>query len=259
MPAVLTTDEFSAALAQGYLDGTTVRVTGAVEPVDWKSGPVCTLPPATCVLGQLVSDAEPPIIVSAYRFQVREEDDHATYSGESVTWAWWAGPDAPVDGTLVLSVTQDYRKVIFLGVAREGGSGNVWSVAAAAAINVESLGQEEVVLIDGWLTGIDYPLFCPLSAHPRLDGLPSNDWCSNGAWLMSDAMQLNPSNFSIPPDSIRVQSGAFDEFAPEPGLRDGREVVPQHGIFAIAKRLFGGGRGEEPPFWAWAIVGRIGN
>jgi hypothetical protein len=126
-----------------------------------------------------------------------------------------------------------------------------------AALDVESIGQEEAVLVDGWLNGIDSSPFCS-PVFSRVEGLPSHDWCNRGAWLMAEQTPLNPSHFSIPPGSIPLQSRAFDEFAPQPGLRDGRTVVPQRAIYAITRRLFGDGRGyPEPPNWGWAVVGRV--
>lgn len=251
----MTTKEFAAVVRNGTLNGKTVLVDGAIERVDMMSGYPCGLPPDVCLIGQLVG-TDAPIYVYAQRIPIT--GPHGTYDDASGTWQYWSTPESSVSGRLAFLIDTGANPHL-VGQVRMNGDNSVWAEPDAATVDVDSVDIGEVLLVDGWLTGIDRPLFCPAPRHPRLEGLPSNDWCNNGAWLTNEAAQLNPSSFSIPTDAIRVQSGAFDEYAPQPGLRDDHEVVPQHAIYAISRRLFGGGRSETPPFWSWAVVGRLGS
>jgi hypothetical protein len=246
--AVLSTPDFAARLGAGELDGQTVLVQGRIGP-DLRRGPFCP-PDHLCHMGPL-EGTEPAIDVSGRGTPTVEGEDASNASG--MAWEWWYRPPAP-EGILTLSVDQS-SQVEYLGRVRSSGSPLTWTAQGVAGFDPASMGLDEVVLIDAWLTGVESYLFC--SPHWGIASLPSRHFCDQPTWLTDDPVALDPSHVRAPQDSVQVQQNAYRDFAPNLSESPGVAAVPQRAVYAVARRLFGDGCDDAaPPCWGWSIVAR---
>jgi hypothetical protein len=248
---VLSTEEFATRLVTGELNGSTVLVEGWVDPVARdpllpKEAPPCgPSDDDECLdtLGMLV-DAEDLRVFK--RWFAVPEAEASMRGGQRDGWQWWDSPEAPVEGTLLLSVDDDGR-VIYEGRARRTSAGLITTAADAARLDSTQLRLDEVLLVDSWLGGRAEPVTC--TAAEEMRGLPSRQ-CSGGeSWLSAEE---DPTT-----DRVRVQYGAYEQFSRGPNDGD-LDRGSRRGIYAVARRLIGGGCPEnQPPCWDWMIVARL--
>jgi hypothetical protein len=249
-PYIFSTDEFVAAFRRGALDGKTVLVDGSVPLIGRGTG--CSPPPPDfpCPLGVLAG-TDLVDVVWYERWAVKENDG-AHFEGGGITWPWWGGPDWPVAGLLVMRVTDD-GKIQFVGRQRR----LVRSVPDAKGLDVNSIDPEEVVLVEGWLTGFGGIPSCLPTPSDAVAGLPDR-WCSNAGYLM-DSAHRHVSNDADRAAGIELQHEAYWEYAPDPrpevvGAGDGE---PRFGTYALSPRLEGWCAQGQAPCWQWNLVGRV--
>jgi hypothetical protein len=172
-----------------------------------------------------------------------------------VEWPWWGGPDIPVEGILVLSVDHA-AQVELIGRVRDSPRDVGWTVPEAKAIDINSVRPDEVVLVDGWLTGLGGSLLCLARPEGIVDGLP-NRWCANTGVLMQ--MPDDDLYDSTGPTGIELQGNAYWDFAadPWPELAQTGNGLPRWGTYALAPRLEGWCADRDAPCWQWDIVARV--
>ncbi len=230
-PQVRSTGELEVALAQDRPDlvGHSVFVDGRIVP-GTASG--CT-EPGRCSLGGLEGTSE-PVVATPYAVSQLVPGD-----------------DAQVRGVLALVVRQDGLQ--YLGV------GAVSLPLAELADPLVTNGLPlQVHPVTAWLVG-EGPVPCASFASAPPADTPF-DTCG-GSWLMASAQQpvrRNGAGFSIvvPPGAIRVQPGAYDEFAPSPASEpDGVGVVPREATYLV--RMVSNPPGGRPAQIGWQIVARL--
>jgi hypothetical protein len=259
---VLSTEEFATRLVTGELNGATVLVEGWIDPVARdpllpKEAPPCgPSDDDDCLdtLGMLVDAGDVRVFK---RWTAVSEADVTMRGGPRDGWQWWDSPEAPVEGTLLMTV-DDAGRVIFEGRARRTSAGLIATAADAARLDSTQLRLDEVLLVDGWLTMVPGAISCrPPDPGTVLEGLPDK-WCGNPAWIAPEPVAIDPSGFSVPDDFVSVQHGAYFQFADDPAADEDGLLVPRWGTYALARRLYGGGCPEnQPPCWDWMIVERL--
>ncbi|MDL2335746.1 MAG: hypothetical protein QFC55_06930, partial [Chloroflexota bacterium] len=242
---VMSTADFGVRLASGGLDEQTVLVDGGIVAYDGppKFGPFCGAGGPACPIGQL-EGISPRVVVSSPDIAVASSDDSTVQV--SPGWPWWARLTPPVHGTLLLSVG-DVGDVEYIGRVKLDGGQLIWSVADAAAQDVNSLARDEVALVNGWL-GTKYrpgTVFDCAPPYPDLVGLPSR-YCVNTGLLSTK----RPDDLGGPGDAdhLQVQEAAI-QFAAAP--------QDQAAVYAISPRLYGGGCGGAQPCWLWDVVAKV--
>ncbi len=258
--SVLTTADFAAQLAAGRLDGQTVLVDGTIVPYAGPTlgGAACGQAGPACVIGQL-DGVDPLVVVFSQDVPVAPADESTTAPGDA--WSWWQRFMPPIQGDLVLSVLGS-NEAEYLGRVVPGGTSLAWSVGDVKnVLNVLARDLDEVVLVDGWLTGYysPGPFSCPMMPAVSSAFLLRRDGCGVGSWLADGPDLVDPRNVVVPDSAVRVQSDAFTSFAPDPSVRSGDSVTPQRAVYALAKRLYSGDCIMDPsgPCWDWATVGRL--
>ena len=239
--------EFGQLFAAGEMDGRTVLVDARIRPFDGDFtlyGRVCeeepSFPPRAdpggdCVMGRL-DGAAPDVWVNAPYL--------ADSPGVLTAWDWRAATP-PIEGRLLLEVSEA-GFVEFLGVV----DAEIRSVATAKAINIESMGLEDIVLVEGWLwtpegPGVDISIDC-VTPPARIAELPSR-WCQPMSSLISKYLAAG-GGLTSDIDSLHVQRSAYFDF----GVF--HEGPPS--VFAMAPRLYGECT-PEPPCWEWDVVARL--
>jgi hypothetical protein len=249
-PYVFSTSEFVAAFDTGALDGKTVLVDGSIPEIG--NGTSCSPPPPAfrCALGVLAG-TDLPDHVWYERWAVKENEG-AHFEGGDVTWPWWGGPDWPVDGILAFRVTEE-GKIQFVGRQRR----LVQSVPDAKGLDINSIDPEEVVLVDGWLTGFGGILDCAPSPPDTVAGLPER-WCSNSGYLM-DSARRDVSTEADRAAGIELQHNAYWDYVPDPKpeLAQMGDGEPRFGTYALSPRLEGWCARSAAPCWQWNLVGRV--
>ncbi|HEX9371347.1 MAG TPA: hypothetical protein VF897_10080, partial [Roseiflexaceae bacterium] len=104
-PLVLTTAEFAARVAAGDLGGKTVFVNGRIDPQS-RLGLACLAIDWPCFMGVLAG-ADPPVDVSWRWVPSTLAQANRTYDYTRTGWQSWYEAPAPVEGTLLLSVSAD--------------------------------------------------------------------------------------------------------------------------------------------------------
>jgi hypothetical protein len=242
-PVVLSTQDFATRLAAGELDGRTVIVDGRISPDELRRD-LCGLG-EQCFLGTLDGTDPPADIFSRHQPTVQ---GRVTRFGEAESgWPWWYRAEAPIEGLLLMSV--DRRgSVEFRGTVLSSASGDVWALAAVAAIDIDQVVQSEALIVDGWIDQHGDAPRCPRPPESaQADGLPSM-WCRPPVWLAdapaseADAEEGPPGAVLLGGDPLYLLSG------------DARRQ-PVQGRFVIAPRLYGGGcPAGEPPCWYWELI-----
>ena len=153
----------------------------------------------------------------------------------------------------MLLTVNEIGQVEYIGRVSASQSTLGVSPAAVADIDPESLALDEVVVVEGWLTGVGW-LDCSLeNAGVSIEpGLPQRYCFHHDSWI-ADV----PYGFGR--DGLRVQSAAYFAFAADPSHRvaDEHTVAPRWGRYAVARRLEGWCGGAQPPCWQWQIVARV--
>ena len=245
---VMETSEFAIRLAAGELNGQTVLVNGRIG-LDLRFGRYCA-PTDLCYLGPL-EGAE--VDVFAHGTPSTEGGDASQVAGAA--WPWWQPFVAPIEGTLVLSVSES-GAVEYMGRARPSATSITWHAADAALLDVNTLALDEVVVIDGWLTG---NLLIPPCAAPAegtyIGSLPGR-WCGGPDWVLDQPASFTPGS-QLPEGGIAVQDGAYEAFAPNP-TQGAMVGEPRAADYLLSRRLEGGGcPNDAPPCWQWEVVGRL--
>lgn len=246
---VLETADFATRLATGELNRQTVLVNGRIGLNMRRGGRYCA-PTDLCYLGPLEG---PALDVFAHGTPSTATADSSQVAGAA--WPWWQPFLPPIEGTLILSVS-DSGAIEYVGHARPGSRSTFWSAADAAQLDVNTLAQDEVVVVDGWLTG---SLLIPPCAAPAegtyIPSLPGR-WCGGPDWVLDQPISFTAGS-PIPEGGIAVQDGAYEDFAPNP--TQGATVgEPRQGKYLLARRLEGGGcPNDAPPCWQWEVVGRL--
>lgn len=258
-PVVLSTEDFNNRLAAGALLGSTVLVNGRIEPGSTLPRPNCLPSAETCFMGMLVG-TEPALSVSAAMVQTTEDDENrSTVEGEEFGWHFWWQPQPPVEGILALSVRSDGR-VEYVGRVRSPSAELTWSASDASELDLHSLAIDEIVLVDGWLTGLG-GLISGVPPQPGtfIGGLPQR-YSGSPSWVLDEPVVLDPNGYQEPEGGIRVQNNAYYEFAANPAPVDAASptLEPRRAAYALTKRLEGGGcPGDAPPCLQWNVVGRL--
>jgi hypothetical protein len=254
-------DEFARALRAGELTGLTVVVKGAIVPGPSVPRPACfprLVGGQSCYLGEL-QGVDPALQVMANWSASTESEATATFRESGIEWPFWSLPQAPITGHLVLSVPWG-AAVEYVGRARSAGPGSElnWSVREARAIEPQSLDLDEILLVDGWLTGFGGTLSCLAPPSDLVRGLP-NRWCANSGWLM-DRADRSVFSDADQASGIELQHNAYYEFAPGPWpqVPSGGDPEPREGTYAIGPRLEGLCADGNAPCWYWQVVGRDG-
>jgi hypothetical protein len=127
--------------------------------------------------------------------------------------------------------------------------------ATVAAIDLERRGLEDIVQVDGWLTGslLEPPCAAP-DPGSYISSLPGR-WCGGPDWVVDQAVEVGL-GAPTPDGGAAVQNGAYEEFAPNP-TQGGNAGEPRQGKYLLAKRLEGWCDGAKPPCWQWEVVGRL--
>ena len=246
--SVMTTQVFASALRSGSLDNQTVLVTGGIVPFDTAIGGALCEPPGLCPLGQ-IENVQPRLAVSAEQVAAAAIDN----AGDLGTS--WTHFSVPVRGTLLLFVDQT-GGVEYLGRAAPNGDQLAWSAGAVKTqLDVNSQDLSDVVLVNGWLTGVDFPAPCQ-SFPAQFPGLPDRNECGRDSWIADEPAVLTAQS-EQPPSAIEVQPDAFADYAPDPTARTGASLLPQRAIYAVARRLYGQFCAPTSPCWDWFVVGRL--
>jgi hypothetical protein len=254
--AVMTAAEFAEALRADELEKQTVLVNAAIVPGPPVAQLECTpfygAPP--CYLGEL-EGVEPALTVSTERVATPQEQSTSSFNQPGIDWPHWWLPSPPVRGLLLLFVRGG--TVQYVGRVHPDGSTLTWSVGEAKAVDPGSLKPDEILLVDGWLSGIGGALTCPSSPATIIGGLP-NRWCSRSGWLF-DGPDRNVRSPADRDGGVELQDQAYYQFAlgPEPQRFGDGDGEPREGTYALAPRLEGWCPSEEAPCWEWSAVGRI--
>ncbi len=149
-------------------------------------------------------------------------------------------------------------QVQFDGRAVLNGNGLTWSAAQVKTqVDLKSRDLGDIVLVNAWLTGVDFPAPC-LTFPPTFPGLPDRNECGRRSWIADEAAVMNPSFEEVPVSAIEIQPAAFDAFAPDPAARaENNFLKPQRAVYALARRLYGQFCASESPCWDWSVVGRL--
>lgn len=259
-PVVLSPQEFAARFEAGDLVGSTALVEGKIVVDDRPALMIPCLPLGhrACPMGRLAG-IEPPVSVTT-RHIATPEGEGLTHGDGSEAWSWWHLPAPPVEGILALSVQADVPVVEYMGRVKPASDGLTWSANEASELDLKTLAVDEIVLVDGWLTGVG-GLISGGAPEPGtfIRGLPQR-YSGSPAWVLDERVLLDPSGYQEPENGIRVQSGAYYEFAPNPALVDAASPTldPRRATYALTGRLEGGGcPGDEPPCWQWNVIGRL--
>lgn len=246
---VMTTDAFASALQRGSLDGQTVLVNGGIVPFDTAIGGALCEPPGLCPLGQ-IENVQPRVAVSAEQVAAAATDNAGDLG---TSWTYFA---VPVRGTLLLSVDQT-GGVEYLGRTAPNGDQLIWSAGAVKTqLDAKSQDLGDVVLVNGWLTGVDIPAPCQ-STPSTFPGLPDRNECGLDSWIADDPAVLTTQS-EHPVSGIEVQPPAFATYAPDATARSGDSLLPQRAVYAVAKRLYGQFCTDpSQPCWDWYAVGRL--
>ncbi|HWH23393.1 MAG TPA: hypothetical protein VNW68_00710 [Candidatus Limnocylindria bacterium] len=256
--SVLSADVFGRLLAEGRLSGRTVLVEGRIGDSGYRGLAAECFPASPCVIGELEGTgalvyshghAAPgplTVLTPAEPFVI-------------VDWQW---PQPPIEGTLVFYV--DVRNAEYVGHVRAAADGLTWSASEAADVDRAGLAPDEVLLVDGWLTGASIPcapeneLTARDMDHPSVViELPSRRGCM-GSWLTDAPVSLIPDQFERPAGGLQVQDGAWWEFAPEPPV-DSNDVGPRRAVYMVGERVFGAGCPEQSsPCRDWVVAARLG-
>jgi len=254
-PVVLSTGQFATRLAAGELVGDTVLVEGSIESGPPLPRPACLPSVESCYMGQL-GGTQPPLIVSSAMVETTEDgDSHSTFEGDDFGWHFWQQPQPPVEGILALSVRSG-RAVEYVGRVKAASKRLPFSADEASELDLESLTLDEIVLVDGWLTGLGGFMQCPAPQLGRFVGdLPHRD-CGNSAWV-TDHPERRPRDFADPAAGIQVQNHAYYDYAPEPTKFGEAVPEPRRATYALARRLEGWCASGSPPCWYWSVVARL--
>lgn len=249
-PRIYDPVDFATALRAGRLTGSTVVVAGSI-PV--AAGPLtgrdCEGQDQLCTFGDLDGVAPPVEVFARQTPELVGEDFPGgnTRGSDDTEWPWLFRPRPPVEGNLILAITAD-DKVEFLGRLRESPTRSITDVSA---LQLDSVALDEVILVDGWLTGIGGMRACELDGVNVEHGLPQR-YCGNDAWIVD-----HPHGFAF--EGIRVQNHAYYAFAADATAHqaDLTVVEPRWGTYALTRRLEGWCGPNEPPCWQWHVVGRL--
>ena len=247
---VLSAQEFATAVRQSHLRSATVLVDGAIIGNQQYGFGACITQNQTCLMGRL-DRIDPSVDINSSPINTTE-DDPARRTSSARVWPWSYRPSAPVSGTLVLSVDGE-GSVEFIGQVEGGWSKIPLPVPEAAKRDAASLPLGDVILVEGWLDGQEWSgprgtMDCRASPlGGEMAGLPSRQ-CANWDLLTSAPAAANAEVVDLK-EAIVVQKGAPAMF--------GAPGQPSHGIFAVSRRLYGGGCISDPPCWQWEVVGRL--
>jgi hypothetical protein len=258
-PVVLSTQKFATRLTAGELVGSTVLVEGRIgqyegSVVDTDCSPLAD---RACFMGQL--DGVQPFVYVVTRYVATPEGEGRAHGYGPEAWSWWHLPVPPVEGILVLTVQSD-GSLEYMGRVKPAGAGLTWSAREASQLDPESLDLGELVLVDGWLTSIG-GLISGVPPQPGtfIGGLPQR-YSGSPAWVLDQRVVLDPNGYQEPEGGIRVQNGAYYEFASDPAPVDAASptLEPRRATYALTRRLEGGGcPNDAPPCWQWNVIGRV--
>jgi hypothetical protein len=163
----------------------------------------------------------------------------------------WGKNTAPIGGTFVVRVSGD-ASMDLLGFPHSMDSGElVWPAFASTLKNVP-----QDVLVDGWLTGKEFP--CP--PGPLENGDSPFFYCNDG-WITETPVSTDPNvivddGTFLALGGIPVQPSAYDTFAPDPvGGHRNAITTPRHGTYFIrhVTTTYSGCN----PCDAWNVLGRM--
>ncbi len=251
--------------------GSPVEIVARVDPLTIPAGPSATLPPATpfasawnpangplsprelLLLVRAAADGGPRGTVVA-RVRIQPTDKIGCLNGvppcrdaviviadgstpiDVVGWGTGSSADVlPAGPELVALGLRDDRAVLYLGpVAEPPSGGGAWTVPQLLAEPQPLTGS--LYLVDAWIVDVA-PLRCRAPLLGATPPEPNRDVsCAQPGWLTPTAEQPSRSgpgyrSVVAPLDGIRVQNGAYEAFAPDPGL--GVDRPPRHGIFLV--------------------------
>ena len=157
-------------------------------------------------------------------------------------------PPEPITGILALGI-HGRSDIELLGVVDPERSGSLVWPATALGVQPGLAGTiDHVIVVDGWLGASR--VSCPTST-PGVPGDSPFQGCGND-WLVSAQIS---SGGPAPSDAIRVQPGAFSDFAPLPG-RDQPLAYSLHALYLL--RLVADPRAScAADCRGWRMVGRL--
>jgi hypothetical protein len=238
-PVVRSTEELGVLLASNRSAwvGRAMVVDGQVQP-GRASGCGAS---ALCPIGTLVGASE-RVVASPYTASMLYPDT-----------------DFPTNGVMAVLVRGDGLEYLgYLGYNESNGfTLPVASLADPMRTNHRPL---IVFVVTGWLVDsgtLALPCASPIGPLP-----PDTPFVPCGSsWLTADAVQpvaVTANGLSVvpPPGGIRVQPGAYAEYAPNPATEpDGFGHVPRHGAYLV--RLVADPRPGSNPPTGWQVVARL--
>jgi len=233
------TDELPAAIAAARVDGLdhVVIAHASIDRASLLNSPraLCR-PQDLCPVG-LLSGVDVP-----GTFVLAGPEVSAGLSGRP--------PPDPITGILALEI-HGRTSIELMGVVdSEPSGGLLWPATARDVYTGTGRQLGHVIAVDGWLGASR--ISCP-SSTPGVPGDSPFQECA-GDWLVSSEMS---SGGPAPSNAIRVQPGAFSEFAPLPG-RDAPTAVTLRGTYLL--RLVADPRTScGADCGGWRMVGRLGD
>lgn len=146
--------------------------------------------------------------------------------------------------------------IVYLGhVTLNSGSRKLSVSEALAAIATASDGQ--VIAVDGWLEGIGVRFSCgpgPMPGPP----VPEPFRCHSSMLTTEPVKPVtrsgNAYTMTLPPGSVPVQEGAYEQYAPNPAS-DGTNDEPRRGLYLV--RMVVHNAVNCPGCRGWLVVGRL--
>src|SRR5205823_4800902 len=127
--------------------------------------------------------------------------------------------------------------VSFVGWVRVGPADGAWTPGSVADVLSDPTSlQGRMLVVLGWLTGFGGPIPCPRPVPPSGADLDTPFTCGDAAWITLQryvATTIDSEGVSIkaPPDGLRVQNGAYEQFAEGATVSPAGVAEPRQGLY----------------------------
>lgn len=163
--------------------------------------------------------------------------------------------DYPLNGAMALEVRPDGLEYLgYMGSL----DGRDFNAAVTDLTNMSQMPRGPMtVIVSGWLVA-GPPVPCP-QQNPAPPADTPFEPCP-GAWLTGDMVQpwtVTPTSISMTPPAmgVRVQYGAYGQFAPDPAAQPDGTVAPRFGTYLV-RLVTDTTIGPDGPR-GWQVVGRL--